>query len=144
MPNMTLSIPEDLFEEMNKIPEVKWSEVARDAISKYIQIRKTPDLGPVIEKLSASKNQQYQLGYDFAKTIAQSHSYDDIEKFFSNYDRDVKQVLHHSVRDDKNNLVGLLIDDLLHYNFADKSNNSAKFKLGLYDGLMDIKKGLGL
>jgi len=36
MPHITLSIPTDLFEEMKKHPEVKWSEVARKAIRRYL------------------------------------------------------------------------------------------------------------
>lgn len=34
MVSMTLSIPEDLREQMRKHPEVNWSEVARQAIKK--------------------------------------------------------------------------------------------------------------
>lgn len=36
MPHITLSIPKELFEEMKKYPEVKWSEVARKAIRRYL------------------------------------------------------------------------------------------------------------
>jgi hypothetical protein len=36
MPNLTLAIPEDLFRKMKQFEEIKWSEVARTAISKYI------------------------------------------------------------------------------------------------------------
>lgn len=33
MPNLTLSIPEDLKKEMDSMPEINWSEIARKAIS---------------------------------------------------------------------------------------------------------------
>jgi len=36
MTNITLSIPEDLKKEMEKFPEINWSEVARDSIKKKI------------------------------------------------------------------------------------------------------------
>ncbi|HDI86404.1 MAG TPA: hypothetical protein ENF83_03240 [Candidatus Korarchaeota archaeon] len=36
MPHITLSIPEDLYREMKKHPEVRWSEVARQAIRRYL------------------------------------------------------------------------------------------------------------
>jgi len=36
MANITLSIPEDLKKEMEKFPEINWSEVARDSIRKKI------------------------------------------------------------------------------------------------------------
>ena len=36
MANLTLSIPNDLKEMMEKFPEINWSEVARDSIKKKI------------------------------------------------------------------------------------------------------------
>jgi len=36
MANITLSIPQELKEEMEKFPEINWSEVARDSIKKKI------------------------------------------------------------------------------------------------------------
>lgn len=36
MANITLSIPESLKKEMEKFPEINWSEVARDSIKKKI------------------------------------------------------------------------------------------------------------
>lgn len=37
MPNITLSIPEDVYRRMKKHPEVRWSKIARDAIIEYLQ-----------------------------------------------------------------------------------------------------------
>ena len=36
MANLTLSIPNELKEMMEKFPEINWSEVARDSIKKKI------------------------------------------------------------------------------------------------------------
>jgi len=36
MTNLTLSIPNELKEMMEKFPEINWSEVARDSIKKKI------------------------------------------------------------------------------------------------------------
>ena len=36
MANITLSIPEELKREMEKFPEINWSEVARDSIKRKI------------------------------------------------------------------------------------------------------------
>ncbi len=36
MPHITLSIPEELLERMRRHPEIKWSEVARRAIRRYL------------------------------------------------------------------------------------------------------------
>lgn len=37
MPNITLSIPDDLHRKMKRHPEVKWSEVVRRVISERIR-----------------------------------------------------------------------------------------------------------
>lgn len=37
MANLTLSVPEDLYQEMKKHPEIRWSEVARQALAKKLQ-----------------------------------------------------------------------------------------------------------
>jgi len=42
MTNVTISVPEELKAEMDKFPEVSWSEICRKAISGYIQSRKNP------------------------------------------------------------------------------------------------------
>jgi hypothetical protein len=36
MAHLTLSVPKELYEEMRKHPEIKWSEVARKAIGEYL------------------------------------------------------------------------------------------------------------
>lgn len=35
MPNITLSIPDETFEIMKKYKEIRWSEIARQAIEKF-------------------------------------------------------------------------------------------------------------
>lgn len=37
MVNMTLSVPEELFREMQRHPELKWSEVARQAFEMKVR-----------------------------------------------------------------------------------------------------------
>ena len=37
MPNVTLSVSEDLHEKMKKHPEIRWSEVVRKSISEKIE-----------------------------------------------------------------------------------------------------------
>lgn len=36
MANLTLSVPDDLYEKMKKHPEIRWSEVARQALAKKL------------------------------------------------------------------------------------------------------------
>jgi hypothetical protein len=42
MTNVTISVPEELKAEMDKFPEVSWSETCRKAIAQYISERKYP------------------------------------------------------------------------------------------------------
>ena len=37
MPNLTLSLTNELKKEMDSVPEMNWSEVAREAISKRVK-----------------------------------------------------------------------------------------------------------
>ncbi|MHA1143396.1 MAG: hypothetical protein ACTSRW_01535 [Candidatus Helarchaeota archaeon] len=37
MTNMTFSIPDDLYKKMKQHPEIKWSQIARKAIIKYLE-----------------------------------------------------------------------------------------------------------
>ena len=37
MPNLTLSIPDALYEQMKKHPEIRWSEVARQALARKLE-----------------------------------------------------------------------------------------------------------
>lgn len=50
MANITLSVPEEMFLEMKKHKEMKWSEVAREAIA-----RKLAELKAVNKILSKSR-----------------------------------------------------------------------------------------
>jgi hypothetical protein len=36
MPNITLSLPEELHQKLKKHPEIRWSEIARKAIQQYL------------------------------------------------------------------------------------------------------------
>jgi hypothetical protein len=42
MPNVTITVPDELKAEMDKLAEVSWSEICRKAITKYIEERKNP------------------------------------------------------------------------------------------------------
>ncbi|MDH5266767.1 MAG: ribbon-helix-helix domain-containing protein [Candidatus Bathyarchaeota archaeon] len=42
MPNVTISVPDQLKADMDKLSEVNWSEICRKAISRYIAERKNP------------------------------------------------------------------------------------------------------
>jgi metal-responsive CopG/Arc/MetJ family transcriptional regulator len=45
MPNITVSIPKDLYEKMKIYSEVKWSEVVRKALTEYMGRLETMERG---------------------------------------------------------------------------------------------------
>ena len=77
MANITLSLPEELYQKLKNHPEIRWSEVARKAIQQYLDelellnkltaksqlteddVRELSDLidTQVIEKLSKHKSE---------------------------------------------------------------------------------------
>ena len=63
MVNMTLSVPEKLHEKMQKHPEFKWSEVARQAIEEKI------DDAELLDDLKSIKAAEKE--FDDGKTISE-------------------------------------------------------------------------
>ncbi|MFA4701940.1 hypothetical protein [Pyrococcus kukulkanii] len=63
MPNITLSIPQEIYEKMKKHKEIRWSEVARRAIVEYLE--KIEKGGLEI----SSEDLLKMLGEDFRKRI---------------------------------------------------------------------------
>ena len=37
MTNMTFSIPDEIYKKMKQYPEIKWSQIARNALLKYLE-----------------------------------------------------------------------------------------------------------
>lgn len=80
MPNITLSVSEELKAEMDKLTEVRWSEICRDAISRYIVQRKNPS--PRIElELRSSRITHYDFstGYPTLSLDLRIHNRMDTE-----------------------------------------------------------------
>ncbi|HEX9341310.1 MAG TPA: hypothetical protein VF992_09135 [Thermoplasmata archaeon] len=63
MANLTLSVPDDLYEEMKKHPEIRWSEVARQALAKKLE-----DLRRLDALLSGSRLTERDVG-DVADSV---------------------------------------------------------------------------
>jgi len=47
MPNITVSVPKELYEKMKRYSEVKWSEVVRKALIEYIERLEVTERGVV-------------------------------------------------------------------------------------------------
>jgi len=87
MPNITISIPEKLYERMRKYSEVKWSEVVRKALTEYIgrleirerRVASSEDLAELLRKskldvssISLEKAIEY---YEKARELEWKRSY---------------------------------------------------------------------
>jgi len=78
MPNVTLSLPSDVYRRMKKHREVRWSEVVRRAIVEYLEnlegrSRSTGQLLSIIEKqsvdLSSVSREQAEAYYKKTRAL---------------------------------------------------------------------------
>ncbi len=71
MTNMTLAIPEDLHEIMRKHSQIKWSEVARQAISE--KARKLELMDKLLAKSELTEEDALEIGRKINRGIAKRH-----------------------------------------------------------------------
>lgn len=72
MVNVTLAVPEELHKIMKKHPEVKWSEVARQAMWGYA--RKLELLDQISAKSMLTEREALELGETIKKGITERYS----------------------------------------------------------------------
>ena len=60
MTNMTLAIPEELYKEMQRHPEMKWSEIARQAFE--MKVRELHWMDKLVEKSELTKEDVEMIG----------------------------------------------------------------------------------
>lgn len=68
MSNMTLSIPDELREEMRKHPEINWSEIARQALRREIERLHVYDR--LLSGSSLSEEDAVELGREIRRAAA--------------------------------------------------------------------------
>ncbi len=71
MTNMTLAVPEDLHRTMQKHKEIKWSEVARQAIME--KARKLELMDKLLAKSELTEEDALELGRKIKHGIAKKH-----------------------------------------------------------------------
>ena len=71
MTNMTLAIPEDLHEIMQKHKEIKWSEVARQAI--WDKAKKLEIMDSILSKSKLTEEDAERIGNKIKHGIAKRH-----------------------------------------------------------------------
>ncbi|MDK2781761.1 MAG: hypothetical protein PWR13_789 [Archaeoglobi archaeon] len=77
MPNITLSIPPEIYEKMKKYREVRWSEVARRAIIEYLERLEKGGLE------MSSRDLLEMLGKDFERRVKETP----VEKYEECYEK---------------------------------------------------------
>lgn len=83
--NITLSVPDEVANEMTSMPEINWSAVAKASIIQYIENRKHPDISKLLEKLSKQKSEEYVSGRKRADEIADKFGYSRIDIILRKY-----------------------------------------------------------
>lgn len=71
MTNMTLAVPEELYKIMKKHSEIKWSEVARQAM--WTQARKLELMDNLLAKSELTEKDAMTLGKKIKHEIAKKH-----------------------------------------------------------------------
>ena len=71
MTNMTLAVPEELYTVIKKHREIKWSEVARQAM--WIQAKKLDLMDNILFKSKLTEEEAMAIGREINKGIAKKH-----------------------------------------------------------------------
>jgi len=70
--NVTLAVPEELYRIMKRHPEIKWSEVARQAMWEYA--RKLELLDKIVSKSKLSEKEALEISELVKRGIAERYS----------------------------------------------------------------------
>jgi len=71
MTNMTLAVPEDLHILMRKHKEIRWSEVAREAL--WNQAKKLEFMDKILAKSTLTERDALEMGRKVNKAVAKRH-----------------------------------------------------------------------
>jgi hypothetical protein len=68
MSNITLSVPKELNDAMKRHPEVRWSEVARQAFWAYIKTLEYADA--IVKESKISEDEAFKIGETVKRSLA--------------------------------------------------------------------------
>lgn len=71
MANMTLAIPDELHKKMKRLSEIRWSEIARQAIEQRINDLET--IEKIVKKSKLTKRDAEKIAEKIKKGIAKRH-----------------------------------------------------------------------
>lgn len=90
--NITLSVSEEIGNEMEKMPEVNWSAVARACIQQYIEMRRNPDISVLLSELKRQRGEEYLEGRRKAEEIAKILGYRRLNLLLKKYGQKILEV----------------------------------------------------
>jgi len=137
---MTLSIDDKLYKKMEEMQEVNWSAVAREAISRYIQTRSSPELGELVEELTTQKNRQYSDGAKAAIDFAKTYGYETLAPYFELYDNQIVLMIAPLGQTENEFKINSFYD--LFAGSTLKRNPPKEYKRGFYDTMMKLKESV--
>ena len=71
MSSLTLAIPTELREKMNRFPEINWSEVARQAI--FQKTRQLDQLNQLLSKSTLTEQETVEIGRQIKRRVWKRH-----------------------------------------------------------------------
>ena len=71
MTNMTLAVPQELMEIMKKHKDIKWSEVAREAL--WNKAKKLELMDKLLSKSKLTEEDALEIGRKINKEVAKRH-----------------------------------------------------------------------
>ncbi len=70
--NLTLSVPDELYDEMKRHPEIRWSEVARQALAKKLEDLRRLEV--LLEGSRLREDDVRRLGKQVKRAVWKKHS----------------------------------------------------------------------
>ena len=75
MPNLTLSIPTELQKEMDKLPELNWSEIVREILSEKVKrVLLLKKLDKMLEKSELTEEDCMRMSREAKKSMHKKFS----------------------------------------------------------------------
>ena len=86
--NVTIYLPDEVAEKMEKFPEVNWSEICRQAILDYVETRSRTEIAPILERLKKERNADYRQGQIFLhERVFSKLSWKDFEEGYKKFNK---------------------------------------------------------
>lgn len=143
--NVTLSISDELASQMDALPEINWSAVAKTCIKQYIEVRKNPDISALLEKLQIQKGEEYVDGRRKADSIANDLGYSALNLLMKKYHKKFDEVQEVDMTGGPPPWETLpspedIVADLLTEKKLLKNDTTDAFLKGLRDRLLEMEK----